>query len=226
MVKVVGREHATVVGIFHYGTRNNHVTPLDEKISQEIVIPRGAEKIITTEDAEDENRKKQRHRVIGKEARQRTQFGDLDGVVVDVEITDWPTPTQNARGRVIEILGYEDDFGVDVEIIIRKHHLPHRFPPEVITVAVRWYLRYSLSYRDLEEMMTERGLSVDHVTIWRWVQHYAPILNQRLRREMRRPNRFWRVDETYIKVAASWSYPYRAVDSAGWIITRRSPPHS
>src|SRR5438874_5623993 len=83
VVKVVGREHATVVGIFHYGTRNNYVTPLDEKISQEIVIPRGAEKIITTEDAEDENRKKQRHRVIGKEARQRTQFGDLDGVVVD-----------------------------------------------------------------------------------------------------------------------------------------------
>src|SRR5947208_2498755 len=138
VVKVVGREHATVVGIFHYGTRNNYVTPLDEKISQEIVIPRGAEKIITaedTEDAEDENRKKQRHRVIGKEARQRTQFGDLDGVVVDVEITDWPTPTQNARGRVIEILGYEDDFGVDVEIIIRKHHLPHRFPAEVLQEA-------------------------------------------------------------------------------------------
>src|SRR5438552_6070592 len=138
VVKVVGREHATVVGIFHYGTRNNYVTPLDEKISQEIVIPRGAEKIITTEDTEDaeeQKGKRQRHRVIGKEARRRTRFGDLDGVVVDVEITDWPTPTQNARGRVIEILGYEDDFGVDVEIIIRKHHMPHRFPPEVIEEA-------------------------------------------------------------------------------------------
>src|SRR5438876_6055176 len=150
VVQVVGREHATVVGIFHYGSRNNYVTPLDEKISQEIVIPRGAERPLkTAEDAELAASSKlqapskkqttkgssQEHRVIGKEARRRTQFGDLDGVVVDVEITDWPTPTQNARGRVIEILGYEDDFGVDVEIIIRKHHLPHRFPPEVIEEA-------------------------------------------------------------------------------------------
>src|SRR5438876_1586259 len=150
VVKVVGREHATVVGIFHYGSRNNYVTPLDEKISQEIVIPRGAERPLkTAEDAELAASSKlqapskrqtrtvrgQEHRVVGKEARRRTEFDDLDGVVVDVEITDWPTPTQNARGRVIEILGYEDDFGVDVEIIIRKHHLPHRFPPEVIEEA-------------------------------------------------------------------------------------------
>jgi transposase-like protein len=63
-------------------------------------------------------------------------------------------------------------------------------------LSVRWYLRYSLSYRDLEEIMAERGLSVDHVTIWRWVQHYAPLLNQRLRSEFRLPNRSWRVDET------------------------------
>jgi transposase, IS6 family len=58
-------------------------------------------------------------------------------------------------------------------------------------------LRYSLSYRDLKEIMAERGLAVDHVTIWRWVQHYAPLLNQGLRRERRHPNRSWRVDETY-----------------------------
>jgi hypothetical protein len=82
-------------------------------------------------------------------------------------------------------------------------------------LCVRWYLRYSLSYRDLEEMMAERGLAVDHVTIWRWVQHYAPLLNQRLRGELRRPNASWRVDETYIKVAGTWTYLYRAVDSAG-----------
>ena len=74
---------------------------------------------------------------------------------------------------------------------------------------------YSLTYRDLEEIMAERGLSIDHVTIWRWVQRYAPILNQRLRRELRRPDRSWRVDETYIKVAGNWAYLYRAVDSAG-----------
>src|SRR6516165_10068731 len=64
-------------------------------------------------------------------------------------------------------------------------------------------------------MMTERGLPVDHVTIWRWIQLYAPLLNQRLRREFRRPNGSWRVDETYIKVAGKWTYLYRAVDSSG-----------
>ena len=89
------------------------------------------------------------------------------------------------------------------------------FEDMIIILCVRWYLRYSLSYRDLEEMMVERGLSVDHVTIWRWVQRYAPILNQRLCRERRDPNRSWRVDETYVRVAGNWTYLYRAVDSAG-----------
>ena len=89
------------------------------------------------------------------------------------------------------------------------------FEDVIILLCVRWYLRYSLSYRDLKEIMAERNLSVDHVTIWRWVQRYAPVLNQRLRREMRHPNRSWRVDETYVKVAGNWAYLYRAVDSAG-----------
>jgi transposase, IS6 family len=89
------------------------------------------------------------------------------------------------------------------------------FEDVIIMLCIRWYLRYSLSYRDLEEIMAERGLSVDHVTIWRWVQRYAPILNQRIRRDLRRPNRSWRVDETYVRVAGSWAYLYRAVDSAG-----------
>ena len=80
------------------------------------------------------------------------------------------------------------------------------FEDVIILLCVRWYLRYSLTYRDLEEIMAERNLSVDHVTIWRWVQRYAPILNQRIRREMRNPNRSWRVDETYVKVAGSWAY--------------------
>src|SRR6185503_15648033 len=69
------------------------------------------------------------------------------------------------------------------------------FQDVIILLCVRWYLRYSLTYRDLEEIMAERGLTVDHVTIWRWVQRYAPVLNQRIRREIRRPNRSWRVDE-------------------------------
>jgi transposase, IS6 family len=85
----------------------------------------------------------------------------------------------------------------------------------IILLCVRWYLRYSLTYRDLEEIMLERNLKVDHVTIWRWVQRYAPLLNQRIRREVRHPNRSWRVDETYVKVAGRWAYLYRAVDSVG-----------
>jgi ribonuclease R len=73
--------------------------------------------------------------VLGDEAAHRAAWDDLDGVVVDVEITDWPSPTQNPRGKVVEILGREDEFGVDVEIMLRKHHLPHRFPPEVLNEA-------------------------------------------------------------------------------------------
>ena len=89
------------------------------------------------------------------------------------------------------------------------------FQDVIIVLCVRWYLRYSLSYRDLEELMAERGLTVNHVTIWRWVQRYAPILNERLGRERRYPNRSWRVDETYVRVAGNWLYLYRAVDSTG-----------
>jgi transposase, IS6 family len=80
---------------------------------------------------------------------------------------------------------------------------------------VRWYLRYSLSYRDLEEMMRERGLQVDHTTIYRWVQRYAPELDKRCRPHLKACNDSWRVDETYIKIKGTWTYLYRAVDSDG-----------
>jgi len=159
IVRVAGRAHSTVVGTFHYGTRFNYVNPIDEKITQEIVIPRGMELPTTNaESAEGQKPKKDRavHRVLGEEARRRTDFDDLENVVVDVEITDWPSPTQNPRGRVIEILGYEEDFGVDVEIIIRKFHLPHRFPAEVLEEAQNVEkiiphaeLRRRRDYRDL-----------------------------------------------------------------------------
>jgi IS6 family transposase len=86
---------------------------------------------------------------------------------------------------------------------------------EIILLCVRWYLRYSLSYRDLEEMMLERGLHVDHTTIYRWVQRYAPELDKRSRPHLKACNDSWRVDETYIKVRKTWMYLYRAVDSEG-----------
>src|SRR5512135_3433345 len=89
------------------------------------------------------------------------------------------------------------------------------FQPEIILLCVRWYLRYSLSYRDLEEMMRERGLHVDHTTIYRWVQHYAPELEKRCKPHLKATNDSWRVDETYLKMRTTWMYLYRAVDSDG-----------
>jgi IS6 family transposase len=89
------------------------------------------------------------------------------------------------------------------------------FQADIILLCVRWYLRYSLSYRDLEEMMLERGLHVDHTTIYRWVQHYAPELERRCHPLLKPTTDSWRVDETYIKVKKEWVYLYRAVDSRG-----------
>src|SRR5271157_5105531 len=89
------------------------------------------------------------------------------------------------------------------------------FEAEIMLLCVRWYVRYSLSYRDLEEMMRERGLSVDHTTIYRWVQSYAPELEKRCRPHLNTTNDSWRVDETYVKVKKVWMYLYRAVDSEG-----------
>jgi ribonuclease R len=135
IVKTINRAHATVVGIFHYGSRHNYVTPIDQKLAQEILIPEGAEYPPEETSSEEQPRKhKNVHRVIGDQA-QRKEWNDLEKVVVDVEITDWPTATRNPRGRVVEILGYEDDFGVDVEIIIRKFHLPHHFAEETLDEA-------------------------------------------------------------------------------------------
>ncbi|GBR49634.1 IS6 family transposase [Neokomagataea thailandica] len=91
------------------------------------------------------------------------------------------------------------------------------FQGEVILWAVRWYCRYGISYRDLETMLCERGVSVNHSTIYRWVQRYAPEMEKRLRWYWKRPgfSRSWRVDETYIKVKGKWAYLYRAVDKDG-----------
>jgi len=89
------------------------------------------------------------------------------------------------------------------------------YQAEIILLCLRWYLRYSLSYRDLEEIMVERGLSVDHTTIYRWVQRYAPILEKKCRAKLKPTNNSWRVDETYIRVKGQWMYLYRAVDSSG-----------
>ena len=87
--------------------------------------------------------------------------------------------------------------------------------PELILCAVRWNLRHSLSLRDAEELLSERGLEADHTAIWRWVQRYGPELAERLRRPLKPANRSWRVDETCVRVKGRWCHLYRAIDSSG-----------
>jgi IS6 family transposase len=93
-----------------------------------------------------------------------------------------------------------------------------RFPPEIIVLAVRWYLRYGLSYRDLEELLAERGIEVDHVTVYRWVRRFTPLLADAARPCRHAVGDCWFVDETYVKVAGTWRYVYRAVDQYGQIV--------
>src|SRR5260221_12919505 len=98
------------------------------------------------------------------------------------------------------------------------------FEADSILLCVRWYLRYSLSYRDLEEMMLEQGVKVDHSTIYRWVLAYAPALEKRVKPQLKLTTDSWRVDETYPKVKGQWLYQYRAVDSAGNTLDFRLTP--
>ena len=148
IARVLNRRNPTVVGIFHYARTHrpsawdnsplingNYITPLDERMTQAILIPEGAEMPSTPKETP--------HRVLGEEAQaQQAHWSEeldphrpLEGLAVDVEITDFPTTGRPARGRVIEVLGPPDAFGVDVEIIIRKHHLPHVFPANVLAEA-------------------------------------------------------------------------------------------
>ena len=193
IIRVMEREQETVVGIFHYGDRHNYVTPIDEKVAMEIIIPHGMEypkredeqaapsaddrdirtggsshnpvappssdhQITRSPDhqrgkapspkqgpperadfarsgAVKHPKRESPHRVLGAEAQRKRDWEDLEGVVVEAEIIQWPSATQSPRGRVTEILGHEDDFGVDVEMIIRKHHIPHVFTAEVLEEA-------------------------------------------------------------------------------------------
>jgi transposase-like protein len=88
----------------------------------------------------------------------------------------------------------------------------------VIVLAVRWYLRFGLSYRDVEELLAERGVRVDHVTVYRWVQRFTPLLAEAARPCRHRVGDRWQVDETYLKVAGRWRYVYRAIDQVGQVI--------
>jgi transposase, IS6 family len=101
---------------------------------------------------------------------------------------------------------------------VRSAFAGFRFPPDVIVLAVRWYLRFGLSYRDLEELLTEGGVEVDHVTIYRWVQRFTPLLAEAARPCRHAVGQRWYVDENYVKVAGRWRYVYRAIDQSGQVI--------
>jgi ribonuclease R len=135
ILRILERRNPTVVGTFRYadpgrGYRQNVVIPFDERMTQPIVIPPGAEIPLAAASSTP-------HRVLGREALSapKPESAERDGLVVDVEITSWPTPTRPPIGRVIEILGAPDDFGVDVEMMIRKHQLPRIFPDNVLAEA-------------------------------------------------------------------------------------------
>jgi ribonuclease R len=133
IARVLERRNATVVGTFHYAkgrTQGNYVVPFDERMTQSILIPHGSE-------IPPESDLATPHRVLGDEARKAHPHDDLEDLIVDVEITAWPTPTKPPIGRVLEVLGHPDDFGVDVEMMIRKHQLPRVFPPNVLAEATR-----------------------------------------------------------------------------------------
>ena len=90
-----------------------------------------------------------------------------------------------------------------------------QFEPVIIVTCVRWYLRYPLSARDVECLIAERGLSVDHTTVWRWSQRYGPELNRQLRGQVKRKSATWHMDETFVRVGGKQMYLFRAVDSYG-----------
>ncbi len=157
IARVLERRNATVVGTFHYGAPGdrststgrdyarsgryptNVVVPFDDRMSQLIMIPEGNE--IPPEAADPAP-----HRVLGAEAAAHEAYDDLEGLIVDVEITSWPTPFKPPVGRVLEILGHPDDFGVDVEMMIRKHQLPRIFPDDVLAEA------RAVAHLDLDEV--------------------------------------------------------------------------
>ncbi len=125
IVKVLQRAHLTVVGEFRVRAKGNFVIPRDERIQQWIEIPQGME--IPPQTANQDR--------VGVAPIEVQSPEDLQGLIVNVEVLEFPEDGERATGRVIEILGHPDDFGVDVEIVIRKHHIPHHFPPEVIEQA-------------------------------------------------------------------------------------------
>jgi ribonuclease R len=169
VIQVTERAQKTVVGQFHSSPNYNYVMPFDQRIPFEIVIPHGQEfpEVGAVREPPLQAGALSRHRQFGGESEGRSAVAlatgrrsarDLDGLIVDVEITNYPRPAALPRGRVIELLGRREEFGVDVEIMIRKFHLPHRFPPEVLAEASA--APQYIPERDREARRDFRGLPI------------------------------------------------------------------
>jgi ribonuclease R len=171
IILVADRAQKTVVGQFHCGERYNYVMPFDHRIPLEIVIPRGQEWPAPGAGGEGRGELPSRHRQFGGESEgQRAQAlahlptgsrrspTELENLIVDVELTSFPRPASHPHGRVIEILGRRDEFGVDVEIVIRKFHVPHRFPADALAEASA--TPQYIPERDRAERRDFRGLPI------------------------------------------------------------------
>ena len=168
IIRVLGRAHPTLVGVFHYAPRGNFVLPYENRVHQQVIIPPGDEltpalraayAIVAPEKPAEPEHGKKRHAAHAKQsAATVARIPELDGAVVNVEIIRFPRPGVPPAGRVIEVLGRPGDFGVDIEILIRKHHLPHKFAPEVLEEARR-------AARPLTEAETDGRRDFRHLPI-------------------------------------------------------------
>jgi transposase-like protein len=151
---------------------------------------------------------------------------ELDAKPVDGQPRDLERVVRDHRALLHWPLGH----AISKTPLMKSHRYPlsgptprsafarYRFPQEIITLAVRWYLRFGLSYRDVEELLAERGIEVDHVTIFRWVQRFAPEFAEAARARQHLVGDRWHVDETYLKVGGTWRYLFRAIDQFGQVI--------
>jgi ribonuclease R len=147
--RILSRAHAYIVGEFRYSGHGSHVIPHDERVQQQIIIPLGEELPRSTTAGE---------RLGNARGIEVHSPAELDGLIVNVAVTQFPTRQQEARGRVVEILGRPGDFGVDVEVIIRKFHLPYRFPPEVQDEVMR--VSETISETELQRRRDFRHLDI------------------------------------------------------------------
>jgi ribonuclease R len=201
IARILTRRNPTIVGIFHYANnprqQGHQVVAFDEKLTQPILIP------LDTPLPEPRATLRSPHRVLGEEAAaQIAEYPDLEGLVVDVEVTEWPTATRVPRGRVSEVLGRQDDFGVDVEMVIRKHQLPRLFPDAVLSEARSVAFLDQKKTRDRQDFRNRTIVTIDGET----ARDFDDAVEVR-----ERPDGTWELD-VHIADVAEYVQPDTALD--------------